>query len=174
MIICIAGLVAPGVANAKRPFNRFSYAAAPALQNPGEGSLACQDTGIPKCPLNHTCSVFSYTGDAAGTGFGKTNIEVCIQQDENTALPNAAGGTCAQSAGFAQITYNIKKHSQKVVDVGLVGQTCEFLAGGSVANLVQTMTVTAGPLTGNMSISSLVNDGADGFLSIYGVKQSPF
>ena len=154
-------------------FQRFTYGAAPVLQNPGTGSLACQDTGVPECPLGHSCSIYSYSGDGRGTGFNKTNIEVCVLQDDNTQMVNAAGGNCAQAAGFAQITYNIKKGSQKQIVVGLIGQTCQFLAGSSTASLVQTLTVTAGPMTGNMSISSLVTNGSAGFLSLNGTKQNP-
>jgi hypothetical protein len=169
----VFGALVSSSANAAPPFRSFTYAAAPALQNPGQGSVACHDVGIPVCPVGHTCPIVSYIGDGKGTGFGKTNIEVCIQHDETTATPNATGGTCWQSAGFAQIAYNIKKHSQSVIVVGLIGQSCEFFGGAEVPSLVQNLTVTTGPLTGSMSISSLVTDASAGLLSITGTQQNP-
>ena len=168
----VVALLSPAVAGAAPPFKAFSYAALAPLQNPGQGSIACQDVGVPLCPAGHVCKVFSYTGDAKGQpGFGKTNIEACISEDQNLSTPNAAAGTCSQSSGFAQITYQIKRKSQKVIVLGLVGQTCE-VPGGAIPSLTQTMSLTEGPWAGNLSISSLEPDGSDALLSIYGTIKS--
>ena len=168
----VGALLSPAISSAAPPFKAFSYAALAPLQNPGQGSLACQDVGVPECPLGHTCNIFSYSGSAKGQpGFGKTNIEVCIKEDQTLSTPNAAAGTCSQSAGFAQITYQIKRHSQKVIVLGLVGQTCE-VPGGAIPSLTQIMSLTEGDWAGNLSISSLEPDGSDALLSIYGTIKS--
>ena len=172
-IVAGALLLASGEAGAKPPFNAFTYAASSVLQNPGQGSQACLDTGVPTCPAQHFCEVFGYVGgSAAGTpGFGKTNIEVCILEDRNLGFQNATGGNCSQSSGFAQITYQIKPKSSKVIVLGLMGQTCD-INGGAVAGVTQSMSLTQGPWAGTLSIQSLVTDGADAFLSIYGTIKS--
>ncbi len=166
-----AALMSAGTASAKQPFTAFSYVAGPVLSSPGHDSKACTDTGAPVCPAQHTCKYYSYTGTGVGTpGFGKTNIEVCIKEDINLGVQNATGGNCSQASGFAQITYQITRHGEKVIVLGLLGQTCEA-NGASVATLTQNMSLTQGPWTGNLSISSLATDGSDGFLSIYGAIQ---
>ncbi len=172
-IVASAVLFGASEAGAKPPFNAFTYAASPVLQNPGDGSQACLDTGVPLCPAQHFCNVFGYAGGSAvGTpGFGKTNIEVCILEDRNLGFQNATGGNCSQSTGFAQITYQIKPKSSKVIVLGLMGQTCD-INGGAVGGITQNMSLTQGPWAGTLSIQSLVTDGADAFLSIYGTIKS--
>ena len=78
-----AALMGADSASAKEPFTAFTYAAAPVLSSPGQGSQACMDTGVPLCPSGHTCDYYGYIGNAVGTpGFGKTNIEVCIKEED--------------------------------------------------------------------------------------------
>jgi hypothetical protein len=171
-IVVGTAFLSSSVASAKPPFLAFNYAASPVLTNPGQDSQACMDTGVPLCPSGHSCEVFAYSGTGMGTpGFGNTNIEVCILEDRNLGLPNATGGDCSQSSGSAQITYQIKRHSQKVFVLGLLGDTC-VANGASIASVVQNMSLTQGPWAGTLSISSLVTDGATAFLSIYGTIQS--
>jgi hypothetical protein len=168
-LILGATLIGAGSASAKEPFTAFTYTAGPTLSNPGQASQACIDTGVPTCPAQHICKYYGYIGTGVGTpGFGKTNIEVCIKADENLGVQNATLANCSQASGFAQITYQIRRRSQKVIVPGLLGQTCEVNSGASVASLTQNMTLTEGPWTGNLSISSLETDGSDAFLSIYG------
>jgi hypothetical protein len=170
-LLAAATLIAPTVANARPPFKAFTYSAAPKLQNPGDESLACQDTGVPQCPIGHTCKIYSYTADGVGKpGFGRTNIEVCVLADQTDAGPIIAGSTCSPAAGFAQIVF--KKNDS--VTVGLIGQTCEFVGGSAVSSIVQDLNITAGPMTGKMSINSLSPQDSDGLLSIYGTRQNPF
>jgi hypothetical protein len=172
VLIVSAAFLISGEANAKQSFTAFNYTASPVLTTPGQDSQACMDTGLPRCPSGHTCEVFAYSGSGAGTpGFGTTSIEVCILEDLNLGTTNASGGLCSQSSGFAQITYQIKRKSQKVIVLGLLGDTCEA-NGAAVASVVQNMNLTQGPWAGNFSISSLVTDGSTGFLSIYGAIQS--
>jgi hypothetical protein len=157
------GIFASLVADAKEPFTAFNYAASPVLTTPGQGSPACMETGAPTCPSEHVCDYFGYSGAGVGKpGFGKTTIDVCIKKDLNLGVQNATGGNCAQSSGFEQITYQIRPHSQKVIVLGLLGQTCD-VQGAATASLLQNMAVTQGPWSGNLSISSLDTDGLKHF-----------
>jgi hypothetical protein len=173
LMLCAATtLMTASLANAKEPFTAFNYVAGPVLSSPGHDSKACTDTGAPVCPAQHTCKYYGYIGTGVGTpGFGKTNIEVCIKADEFLGVQNATLANCLQAEGLALITYQITRRSQKVIIPGLLGQTCEANTGASVATLTQNMTLTAGPWTGNLSISSPDTDGSTGFLSIYGAIQ---
>ncbi len=168
-----AALMGADSASAKEPFTAFTYAAAPVLSSPGQGSQACMDTGVPLCPVGHTCDYYGYIGNAVGKpGFGKTNIEVCIKEDDpSLGQQNATGGNCAPASGLAQITYQINRRSSKVIVLGLVGQTCEA-EGASIPSLTQDLSLTQGPWAGKMSISSLVTDGSTAYLSIYGTVQA--
>lgn len=172
-LFATAGLLGARAASAKEPFTAFSYVAGPELSNPGQGSQACMDTGVPTCPAQHICNYYSYSGTGVGKpGFRKTNIEVCIKEDLNLGAQNATGGNCSQASGFAQITYQINRRgSGKVIVLGLLGQTCEA-EGASIPTLTQDLSLTMGAWTGKMSISSLATDGSDAFLSIYGAIQS--
>jgi hypothetical protein len=162
-----------GNAHAAGPvFQSFTYAAAPVLENPGVESQACLDLGIPHCPLDHICTIFGYSGNGvAKPSLGKTNIEVCILEDANLGIP-ASGGICSASQGSAQITYQIKPHSQKVLTFPLLGTSCEY-NGAAIADLVQNMSIAATQVAGTLSISSLITQGSDATLSIAGTLNLP-
>jgi hypothetical protein len=165
------GLMSASVARAKGPtLEQFTYVASAEVTFPDNGAPGC---GALTCPAGHTCTVFGYSGAGTGDpGLNQATVNICIQEDQSLPLPNAGGGSCFASAGFGEIDAPKKGKSQETVSFGLLGQTCDLVGLASQTTLVQSMTLSTRSVTGTLSISSFLGNGAIGVLRIDGVVQS--